>query len=96
MAIVSIHIGLSHNSSLDNFECVITLYLMNKRRQPTSPKVRAEALKLLSAGKVTLPEMAMLIGASTQSVWNWCRESGIDWKKARLGVISADWRKVSK
>jgi len=67
-----------------------------RRRDATEPEVRASALKLLSSGRVTLPEIASVLGVSTQSVWNWCREAKVDWRKARLTIVASEWRKASK
>lgn len=49
---------------------------------------------MLGSGKVTLPEMAGLIGASTHMVWNWCREAGLDWKERRERYLANEWRKL--
>jgi transposase-like protein len=68
---------------------------MVKRRDAVPANVRQQAIKMLASGKVTLPEMAGLLGVSTHMLWNWCRLAKVDWRKARNGVIAAEWRRVS-
>lgn len=69
---------------------------MAERRDAVPELVRRQALQMLVTGKVTLPEMAGLLGVSTHMLWNWCRTAKVDWRKARYGVIAAEWRKVSR
>lgn len=67
---------------------------MAKRRNAVPEDVRHQALKLLGSGKVTLPEMAGLLGVSTHMLWNWCRLAKLDWKEKRERVVAAEWRKL--
>lgn len=69
---------------------------MAKRRIQTPPEVRRRALALLSSGKVSLPELASVLGVSTQVLWNWCRQDGVDWRKARMSVVAKEWSKVNR
>lgn len=69
---------------------------MVKRRDAVPEKVRHQALKILASGKVTLPEMAGLLGVSTHMLWNWCRLAKVDWRKARSRVIASEWRKAGR
>lgn len=66
------------------------------RRPPIDADTRETALRWLRAGAVSLPELAELLGTSTQTIWNWCREAGIDWRKARKGRLVAEWCKVQR
>lgn len=65
-------------------------------RTRISADVRKRALDLLASGKVTLPEIAEVMGVSTQSIWNWCREAGIDWRKIRRQVVLKEWSRINR
>jgi hypothetical protein len=62
-------------------------------RNLTSPDDRKRALTLLAAGKVALPELAQVMGVSTQVLWNWCRAAGVNWRKARLTAVMREWKR---
>jgi len=69
---------------------------MSERRDPVPADVRRLALTLLASGKVSLPEMAEVMGVSTQSIWNWCRHAKVDWRKARRATVAREWARISK
>lgn len=66
---------------------------MPTKRNPVPPKDRKRALGLLASGKVALPELAQVMGVSTQSLWNWCRIANVDWRKARRGAVLRIWNR---
>jgi hypothetical protein len=68
---------------------------MQKRSPPIDPLLRRRALEVLRSGRVTLPEMAAILGVSTHRVWNWCREAGVDWRKVRRATVAKIWRKLN-
>lgn len=63
------------------------------KRAPIDRKSREKALEWLRTGHASLPEIATMLGISTQAVWNWCRQHKIDWRKARETRLARDWRK---
>lgn len=69
---------------------------MPKRRDAVSPDTKKRALSLLASGVVALPELAQVMGVSTQSIWNWCRAAKLDWRKARLAYVMKLWGRGHK
>lgn len=66
---------------------------MAPRRDPVSPEDKKRALAMLAAGKVSLPELAEVMGVSTHMLWNWCRIAKIDWRRVRRGVVLRLWNR---
>lgn len=64
------------------------------RRKSVDGSTRDAAVRLLATGKVTLPEMARVLGVSTHVVWNWCRLGRVDWKQARLNRVVKAWNQA--
>lgn len=69
-----------------------------ERRDRTPLDVRNKAIELLRSGKVTLPELAEVMGVSTHMLWNWCANAKprVDWRKARERVVASLWRSTGK
>jgi hypothetical protein len=57
---------------------------------------RRKVLNVLRAGDIALPEMAKLLGVSTQVLWNWCRIERVDWRKARDRAVLAEWKRARR
>jgi len=68
------------------------LFYVRKMRK--DPEARRAVLMMIKRGMVTVPEAARLAGVSRQLIRSWCKADGVSVDRARLLLLTKQWRRL--